>query len=120
MRLVLDLAQRAWHFKDEPDKKFLFKMQTPITLNNITIEQKDNKYREDVKDFFKNFEYKNLNNNEYSPGFTNKVFADSLPQVIEMKSPAELFPPMKKSKMEEYCDGIFEPIELNSSEIIII
>ncbi|XP_059223466.1 uncharacterized protein LOC131997116 [Stomoxys calcitrans] len=115
--IVIDLAQRAWHFKDEPKKTFLFKMQKAVSLNNISVDEKEETYRKDVKDFFRCFEWSNAKSNEYSPGFTNKVFGDSLPQDLETEQTSELFPPLKKTKFDEYCDDIFKPIELSSIEI---
>lgn len=114
--IVLDLAQRAWYFKDEPSKFFLFKMQEAAPINNIMVEDSEKKYRDDVKEFFRNFESSNSKNNDYSPGYTNKLFADCLSLEVNSEKSSDIFPPLKRQTMEDYWKEIFEPIELNAIE----
>lgn len=114
--IVLDLAQRTWCFKDDPNKHFEFKLQEACMLNSVTLKDRTKTYTDDVKQFFNWFEHSNAQNNDYSPGFINKVFEDSVPVDLEIPKNSELFPPLKKPKYEDYCNEIFEKIDLNSFE----
>lgn len=112
--IVLDLAQRIWHFKDDPSTNFSFKLHQPGILNSISSIKKVNETPDDVKDFLSWFEN---GNNDYSPKSINKIFKDSVSENTEIQSVSSLFPPPKKVKYDEYCDEIFTPIELNSIDI---
>ena len=113
--MVLDIAQRTWHFKDDASKIFRFKNSEVCSFNNLAV-KKSPEVPEEVTNFLSWFENSNKNN-EYSPGFTNKIFAGTVPENIDVDIEEAEFPPMKRLKTQKYYEEIFQPIELNSIQI---
>lgn len=112
--MVLDLAQHTWYFKDDPKQIFSFKSHSSVLKTSISMVEKIQEKPEELDAFLSWFENKN---NEYSPGGINKIFESSIPDDIETPKNSELFPPLKKTRYESYCDEIFTSLELNSFDI---
>ncbi|XP_065356155.1 uncharacterized protein LOC135950547 [Calliphora vicina] len=141
--IVMDLAQRNWHYKDEPQKIFEFKpkpskVKDDVCLNEANIH--DNKPSSSnvshINDFMSWFESNNKQEsqtiptlksiyspqNDYSPRGILKIFEDALPQNFEMpkENDVDLFPPLKKKRinLESPLTKAFElnAVDFNISE----
>lgn len=112
--IVMDLAQRTWHFKDEPSKIFEFKRKPSklqgVGLGHVNISDNNATSSSKVDDLLSWFISNNespeshtpkvnhCKSNDYSPGGLFKIFEDSLPTNFEMPQEENLFPPLKKSR----------------------
>ncbi|KNC26066.1 hypothetical protein FF38_14143 [Lucilia cuprina] len=119
--IVMDLAQRTWHYKDEPQMIFQFKskhskVKDEVYLNqaNINDDKPSSSNVSHINNFVSWFESNNKNDseniptlksiyslqNDYSPRGILKIFEDSLPQNFEMpkEKDVDLFPPLKKKR----------------------
>lgn len=130
--IVMDLAQRTWHFKDEPSKIFEFK-QKPSKLQSVGVDHVD--FHDNKKDsaseiddfmtwFISNSQPESSENqtigslysnqSDYSPGGLLRIFGDTLPESFEMPQNKDLFPPLKKSRKRSP-----DSIELNAIDFNI-
>lgn len=128
--MVMDLAQRTWHFVDEPSKIFEFKctpskaIEKRSQMNASTT--KTEREKENVQDFLSWFvaygeeDPTHPNNvaefpaNDYSPGGITKIFADAIPQDFEIPNENNLFPPLKKMKKQAETEVLPQAVTLNA------
>ena len=121
--IVLDLAQRIWHFKDNPNSNFEFKMNEPKLLEAIPITSTNIQENNAVDQYFNWLENaddsmpQNAEDDDYtySPREIDEIFEGCLPQVInngdESEDDWDLFPPLKRVALEK------DPIEILSIDL---
>lgn len=120
--IVLDLADRCWHFKDEPEKLFEFKMNKTSLVRSIPLTEANIKERDVVNDYLTWFEKNNNTSTsvspkeplDYSPAGINRIFKDSVPLDYSPHVDSNLFPPMKRRKSEN-----IEHIEINTFDLTL-
>ena len=101
--VVLDLAQRTWHFKDEPKQILPFNKMPNTLPKSLIISQTViiESHEQNVQKFLSNFPNNNNSNNDYSEEGIYAIFQDCLPD--SYKPPQKetiLFPPLKKKIKE--------------------
>ena len=126
--VVMDLAQRTWHFKDEAKKIFSFNMTSPTVSNTLFIQQTQiiNKSTQisNVQTFLSKFVEGNSNteNNAYDSKAIDEIFKDSVPDSYEPpKKKRDLFPPLQKvNNIPIEPDELgYNQIQLNTFEIYL-
>ncbi|XP_036347926.1 uncharacterized protein LOC118757308 [Rhagoletis pomonella] len=109
--IVMDLAQRTWHFKDDPRKVFDFKRSAAKVENYVSLTEANvenhNAGGTALDAFMSWFEKSNSDDtesecpNDYSPEDIKKIFEDSLPTDYKTPEQKDFFPPLKKMKKEQ-------------------
>ncbi|XP_036346322.1 uncharacterized protein LOC118755602 [Rhagoletis pomonella] len=123
--IVMDLAQRTWHFKDDANTMFEFKMQSAEIKHSLSLSEANIRtHRENhnpINDFMSWFENTNSSfesSYEYSPREIRDIFAGSIPENYEIPEQNDLFPPMKRVKKSNKAEGrVSCSIDINSVEI---
>lgn len=133
--MIMDLAQRTWHFIDDPTKIFEFKctpskaIEKRSQMNVVTTNSQDGPHH--IQDFLSWFESNSKDDpknpptiasfysNDYSPGGITKIFADAIPHDFEILNERNLFPPLKKAKRNAEIEEIPQALEFNAFDFIL-